>query len=223
MFVSLNIPTMTAKVRLLSDQRNSNFTTDEEIKSLMQDVFEQLFNELTLLNEGYFLKQADIKPTNKNEIVFPNDLYKVQLLERIDGDVTYPIYEKTLQEVSGVSAPLIYGYIAPNPYGYILFQDRLKLYPEDSVEGLNFRLSYSRDPLTVETDKIQKTWEKYISYKTAYIITTIQDNPRASLADLAMEYQNNIKEYASERNRGVRTIQDLERYGEYSHHSILGF
>ena len=43
MFASLNIPAMTAKVRLLADKRDSQFVTDDEIKTLLQDSFDLLY------------------------------------------------------------------------------------------------------------------------------------------------------------------------------------
>ena len=58
---------------------------------------------------------------------------------------------------------------------------------------------------------MQKTWQKYIEYKTAYTITTtLEQNPNMALADLARELEMKIKNIASRRNTGLRTIQNLE-------------
>ena len=220
MFASLDIPAMTAKVRLLADKRDSDFVNDDEIKTLMQDSFDLLFMELVEANENYFLKQTTLKPVNKNEILFPDDLYKLRAVEKVEGNIEYIVYEKSIEEVSGVDNPLVVGYSTPLPFGYVLFPNSLKIYPEDSSEGVDFRLSYIRDPLTIESDKMQKTWEKFISYKTAYTIGVVEENPKPALGDLALELSHKIKQFASQRNTGVRTIKDLERptyhgYGSY--------
>ena len=248
MFVSLDIPAMTAKVRLLADKRDSEFVSDTEILDLMEDSFELLYNKLVDLNEGYYLQQVDVRAGANSEIIFPDGrgnlslkdgspapaLYKLTLLEKVDGDKTTPIFEKTLQEVSQVSSSIVYDYISPIPFGYVLFNDRLRLYPLESAQGLMFRLSYSRDPLIENDPKsetnpvakdrtlkrentmMQRTWEKYISYKTAYTIGVIEENPKQALGDLALELENKITGFASQRNRGVRVVQDLEYHRGYS-------
>ena len=217
MFVSLNIPKMTQRVRQLSDIRGSQFQTDAEIQDLLEDSFDQLYMSIAELDENYFLKQAENQVATDDVIVFPSDFYKIKLLERGNGgDYYHPIYQKTLAELSGIESPYFdWSYSEAVPYGFALFPDHLKLYPSGSGDGYKFRLSYIRDPMAISSASLQKSWEKALIYKTAYTITAIQDNPRVSLGDLAKEYQDNIMNWASNRNRGPRVIQDLERHQGY--------
>ena len=105
MFQSLDISVMSDKVRLLSDKRGSAFVDDGEIQNLMEDSFELLFNMLVETNENYFLKSEDVTADANDQIYFPDDFYKIKLLERRSGTHSYPIYQKSIQEVSGIDSP----------------------------------------------------------------------------------------------------------------------
>ena len=218
MFASLSVSALITRARTLSDKRGSQFMNDTEIEALIQDSFDMLFMELVEAREGYFTTQTEPAiPTNKNQIAFPADLYKVRLVEKAEGDnCNYPLRERTLREVSGVTGAYFdySSYSSTIPFGYVIFNNHLKLYPADGVAGTKFRLTYARDPLAVGNEKLQKGWEKYLAYKTAYTMTCIEDNPRVSLGDLAKEWQDKIKDWASQRDTGPRTVTDLDgRHG----------
>ena len=214
MFTSLDIPKLVEKTRLLSDKRGSDFMNDDEITSLLQDTFEQIHAELVEANEGFFIAQTEpAPPVNKNEIVLPNDLYKIRLVEKYESDTCfYPIRQKSLRELSGISGSYFdySSYSSSVPAGYAIFSDRIRLYPKDSVSGQKFRITYAKDALDISNASLQKSWEKFLSYKTAYLITTIEDNPRQSLGDIALEWQKNIIKWASQRDTSPKTIVDLD-------------
>ena len=126
MFKALDVPKLVKKVRVLADLRASMFLNDAEITDLLQDAFTFLHAELVEAHEGYFTAQTEpAEPTNKNELVFPNDLYKVRLVEKYESDsCSYPLSEKTLREVTGVSGLYYdYAYSEPIPYGYVIFTE----------------------------------------------------------------------------------------------------
>ena len=225
MFASLNVPELITKVRLLSDKRGSNFVNDAEITSLLEDSFNMLFMELVRQDEGYYLKQSEPITPQDDNIAFPNDLFKIKLLERLSGSYTYPVYQKTLAEVSGVDSPYFdYSYDLPVPFGYVVFADKLQLYPKGVGDGgFKYRLSYFRDPMTIQNDVLELAWTRYLTYKTAYTVSVIADNPRTMLADLALEWQNNIKAFASNRTTGPRVIADLEHRHGFWHGGTGGF
>ena len=218
MFASLDVPALTQKVRLLSDTRGSTYVTDQEIADLLSDSFDILHNSLIESDQGYFMRETDnLSPTNGNELVFPPDLYKIRSVLKVSGAFYYPIYQKSLSEVVHIDSPIISAFTGPVVSGYVLFPDRIKLYPKDSVSGLQFRLVYSTDPLPLAGGSMQRSWEKYLSYKTAYTISVLQQNPNTQLADLALEWREAIKQSASNRNTGTRVVKDLEtaHYGGF--------
>ena len=221
MFVNLDIPAMTTKARLLSDKRGSDFVNDKEVQSLLQDSFDTLFNELVETQENYFLKDSGILKTTPtaedanivNEIVLPSDLYKIRMVERVEGQNSYPVYEKTLHEVSTFykdNSSWFYGPENIRNIAYVLFSDRIKLYPEHSVGGDEFKIFYVRDPKTITEEKMQNSWERYIEYKTAYKITVIEQNQNESLLAEASKLASQIKVIASQRSTGPRTVQELD-------------
>ena len=220
MFKALNIPALTEKARLLSNTKGSTFVTDDEVKSLLQDAFDQLFNHLVKTQQNYYLKESPaIIPVNKSEIMFPDDMYKLRSVQRVE--LSLPIYEKTLNEVAHWNnTGFNWSYYTHHHYsqyvGFVMFPDRLKIYPESAAEGERFKLFYVRDPKTVESETMQDSWERYLGYKTAFLITIIEDNPRASLREEANTVADEIKELASQRDTGPKTITELDTLGNHA-------
>ncbi len=211
MFKSLNLDKIRTYARVLADKRGTDFLNDDEINSLIEDSFDMLFLKLVQRNEAYYLKESeDMRTTNKNEIIFPDDLYKLRMVKRQDG-FSHPVKEVTLQEVANLDSSYWDAYWnIPTAYGYVMFPDKIKLYPTESVSGMTFRLYYARDPLSIENESMQKGWEKFLSHKVAYKMGVIEENPRPALGDLAKEWEEEIKNFSSSRNTGIRTVTDLE-------------
>ena len=163
--------------------------------------------------QNYFLKRTDpAVPENGNQIILPSDTYKIRLLERVEGDAHFPVYEKSLAEASqNYTNQSWYEDAFYQNLCFVLFPDYLAIYPERSVAGIKFRLSYVRDPRTVSNESMQTTWERYISYKTAYLITLMEENPRAGLDAEAIRLSDQMKAIASQRTQGPRVIQPLDR------------
>ena len=212
----LDVDRLIARVRSLSDIKASGFNTDAEIRELLKESLDELVCSLVERNEGYFLKRTeDLTPTNKNQIMYPADLYKVRLLEQsFGGDHYEPVPLKTLAELSGISSyTLFYGYYGPRVYGYSNFEDHVKVWPEDGVSGLKFRLNYTRSPLALTTEKLQSSWQNYLSYQVAYLITTIEHDPNMGLKDMADKWRNMIQNWASQRDSSPKVIAEIS--GDY--------
>ena len=212
----LNVPTLVARVRSLSDLNESQFKTDVEITDLIKDAFDELACGLVERNEGYYLKRTELlEPTNKNQIMYPADLYKVKLLEQsFGGDHFELIPQKTLAELSGISSfTLYYGYYGPRAFGYTNFEDHIKVWPEDSVSGLKFRLSYTRSPMALTGERLQSSWGHYLAYKAAYIITSIENDPNTALKDEAETWRMRIQNWASQRDSSPKVIAEIA--GDY--------
>ena len=214
MFASLNLPKLINKVRLLSDKRGSQFVTDQEITDLLGDSFDLLYLKLIDLNEGYYTKQTEeLSPTNGNELQLPLDMYKLRLVKNVSCDRVLP--EKTLREVEGINGNWYDWLSVSSQYGYVLFPNHIRIYPKESAGGSKYQLTYARDTLDIESESIQKGWEKYLSYKTAYTVTAIEDNPRVSLLDLAKEWQDKVIEFAAVRDSSPKTVVDVESGNPY--------
>ena len=149
----VNMPSLLQGIRVLSDRRHSNFLNDEELTDLVRDSFQELYNDILTLKTGFLLKQNmdELSVVEGNKIMFPSDFYKLILLEQKYGPENYiPLREKTLEEVSQVSNSYFSGYL-PSVFGYVMFDEFLKVYPETGNEGYRFRLSYGRD-LDISSD-----------------------------------------------------------------------
>ena len=98
-------------------------------------------------------------------------------------------------------------------FGYTNFVDHIKVWPEDSVSGLKFRLSYTRSPLPLTSEKLQSSWVHYLSYKTAYLITSIENDPNIALKEQADTWRVRIQNWASQRDSSPKVIAQIA--GEY--------
>ena len=220
MFQALNLPELIEKTRNLADIRDSSFQSDSEIQDLLEDSFDLLFNKLVKLNENYYLKETEVTAQAGGDIPLPDDLYKIRLLTKKENGI--PIYEKSLAELTQDDNPVLTDYIYSSPEftGYCFFPSKIRVFPRESSQGVKFDLYYVRDPLSIQNENLQKSWERYLAYKTAYIITTLQQNPNHSLGDLAKEQQRAIEIFAKARNTGIRKIRDLER-NTYNHIGVF--
>ena len=219
MLTQINFPELIGKVRSRADLVDSQFQTDDEIKDIIEDSFSELYNEILRLKAGFFLKEVDdLQPVEKNKIIFPDDLYKIRLLEQKYSENHYrPIKRRTLEEVSGISGvyfdsnELIY----PTVYGYVNFDDHLRIYPQESAESYRFRLSYGRD-IDLETHPMREEIFRYLKYQSAYICSVVAQNPNDRLLQIASSWRNGILKWFSERDRTKRGIQDTyNAYGVY--------
>ena len=197
-------------VKVLADRRDSDFLNDTELKEIIQDTFLELYNDILNLKTGYFLKSVDeVEVTNENQIALPDDFYKLVLLEQRFGPDHYiPLKEKSLEEVSQVSNNYFSGYYN-SVYGYVLFDDYIKLFPETGVSAFKFRLNYGRD-ISLDSDKIRQEILKYLKYQSAYIYSAVAQNPNAGLLQLAQSWRNGIIKWASNRDYSPKQIKDYE-------------
>ena len=216
MLLQIDIPSATARIRKLANLRSSRFLEDEEIFPEIESSALELYNSIGNLRTGYFLEEIDdLEVTNKNEIILPQNFYKLRLLEqKFDYDLYRPLMRKGLEEVSGVSGQYFHEQW-PSVYGYVLYADRIKLYPEDTVSGFKFRLKYFRD-LNLVDDNIRTEMIEYIVYNTAYICSVIEQNPNDRLLDIANKFRNGIMDWFSDRDQSPKIIKDTESAYEYT-------
>ena len=198
-----------AKVRLRADIRESQFINDEELQDLMEDSFNTIYNEVLQLRTGLFIGQVDnITPVDGNRINLPPDFYKVKLLEQqyVGSGRNIAIKQLNLAEASQLSGVHFWGNV-PSAAGYVLFDDHLLLYPEDSVAGLRFKLSYGRDIL-LNMGQMRDEIKFFLYWNTAYLHSIIAQNPQPQLQGMAMMKLQQVKEWLSDRDQSPKTIKD---------------
>ena len=212
MLRSIDLPSLIKEIKSLSDQKGSEFQNNEEITNRIDDVFSELYNGLIELNEGFFLETSEVlTPENRNELPFPANFYKLKLLNQyIDEENKIPIQRRSLREVSQYSGNIYYyeNYY-PCAYGYVLFSKMLKLYPIDSVSSYKFQMEYYPEAPDIQEAEMEKTFEKYLKYQTAWLIGMIAQNPNAELEKMAMKFRSSIMQWASNRDDSLQMIQNV--------------
>ena len=205
----LNVPNIIGEAKTRADLRNSDFLDDGEWEGLINDAFTELYNDILDLKTGHFLETLDDLEADENGAIFlPNDFHKMRLVEQKLGENAYcPLIERTLVEVSDVSPTLsFYGNIA---YGYVFFNDHIKIYPIDFSQGIRFRINYGKD-LNIAGDRVNEIMFKYLSWKAAYLATVIDKNPNDRLMVEADKWRKSILKWASVRDSSPKVVKDLE-------------
>ena len=209
----LNIPRLVERIRKLADVQDSQFFTDDYIKEELQSQFEDLYDTIVRLNQGYFTEEADdLEVVEGNKVYYPEGLYKIRLLEqKFDADTYLPIYEKSLREVSAIGGNYWNAWsYGPSTFGYIPFGNHLKVYPANSVSSFKYKLNYVPEAPDIESARMEKSFINYLRYQTAYILTTIEQNDSSALQMRANEWLEKIKDWAAEKSTDTKVIKDTE-------------
>jgi len=75
---SVLLSTIADRARYLADQRNSNFTSDTEMLSLINDNYSELYDELVAANENYYSSTDTITLTaGTSSYALESDFYKI--------------------------------------------------------------------------------------------------------------------------------------------------
>ena len=195
----------------LADIQDSSFISRDEVFRLMDDTWKVLHNVIVDLQNGYYLKQIDnLQPDSKNSISLPEDHYKMHSLEYKTGSNAHvPVFEKSMNEVSWLSRQEA-SYYVPQPIGYVMFPDRVQLYPEDYILNNGYRMTYIPQAGNISEASVEPSFVNYIKYQTAYLVSCIEEQNLLHFKDIADKWLQSIKSWGSERNFGVRVIKNLD-------------
>ena len=219
MFKLLDTEAILARVKNLADDKNNDFHTDDQYRAFIQEAFDELYSELTYDKESYFVRDPIVHKSDEvARIYYPQDMYKLILVEALFGDRGIKIDSISKSEGSKVSSNIhsfFYGDYVNIPYGYSLFSDHIKFYPEAPNRNKEFRITYSLEIPDIGGAKLQKGWEHYLTYKAAYLSLVAQDNVRPGLEKRAMEWKNNIRRYSKSRDESTAVLQGAGESRDY--------
>ena len=205
----LNVDDIIEKAKTRADLRNSEFLNNDDWEDLVSDSYNDLYNDILDLKTGHFLVELDdLEPDDEGRIFLPTDFHKMRLFSQKLGTNHYcPLMQKTLIEVSNSS--LIQYYFGSVAFGYILFDDHLKVYPIDSSKSLKYKMDYGK-ALDIYGDQVNNLFFRYLKYQAAYLATVIDKNPNDGIGAIANQWRSKILKWASVRDSSPKVVKDYE-------------
>ena len=202
------------EIRIYSDLRNNSFLTDEEIVNIIDRVCEKLYKSACQLKSGIYLREIDDLVPVDAKILLPDDFFMLRLLEQKYAQNNYfPLKERSLAEASSLDDHFSVNYYGPVMWGFVMFDDHIRIYPHDSANAVRYRLHYSKE-IDFNDAKIRDSFNSYLIFQTAYLAGVIQQNPNDRLKIEADDWEKKIMGWLSVRNSSPKTIKDT--YSAYN-------
>ena len=224
----VNLKKLINQTRLLADQRGGDYVSDDEILSIFQTAYDNLYMEIVAEDENFFLKEIEINSDRNGFIQLPEDYYKLKLLRvYISGDsYSYRVDRKKLNEITTIEESA-YDYATPYGYtGYFSYthlEDKLQVFPKSESHDKQFKMYYIPTSLdlpdaeNIETSvvKLPNGFEHYLKYYAASDIGNAEYVDVTSLEKKALFWELKVKKWASDRSKDFpkRVTPELRRRG----------
>ena len=223
--IPLNEERIIRKIRFLSDQRNSDFVSDDEIRDFIQAGFNDIYYEIVDKDEDWFIKNIKISPEEKNKFLFPNDFYKIRLIQldyngnrRLTAEPIQLSEIEKYQDFENAYYP-IFDALSFNTTSdgsflkYYAFKDHVLIFPEGFVSNRNITLYYAPYAPDIGPDSLlPKGFEEYIIY---YVACQVGIGENVDLSDLKEEkalWKNKILNWSDTRDTSFpKTVANVRR------------
>lgn len=223
--IPLNEEKIITKIRFLSDQRNSDFVSDEEIRTFIQSGFNDIYYEIVDKDEDWFIKKVIISPERTNKFYYPDDFYKIRLIQlNYDENKKLTAQPIQLSELENyqkfVNNYFFYDSLISSSgesfLKYYHFKDYVLLFPESFVSNRSITLYYA--PIAPDVGNgalLPKGYDEYIIY---YVACQIGIGENVNLNELKEEktlWKNKILNWADTRDTSFpKTVSNI-RYNRF--------
>jgi len=218
---------MIEKIRFLSDQRESQYVSDAEIISLINDGFEEIYYEMVEQNESFFLKREVLNSGEDSKFDIPIDQYKIKSLFLIEGNREYILTPIKLSQKERYEGRYLYLWNQEDGLKYILYQNYIDVVPKERYVNRDFALYYIPVPLEIkdlrlpenappepEFDEegneipmepvpfphLPKGYEKYLIYYVVCEILSSEKLRNRDFKEQKLMWRNRILDWSSSRN-----------------------
>ena len=223
---TLNVDSLVERVREITDLKDTQFVTDDEIGHYLNRAYKSLYNEIVEANEDYFTKTIRFRSIT-NELVLPLDFYKLRAIDLYYGNFFYTLSPVALRERE--SYQFSSSFYRPynvrgcsDLYRYNIEGDKITFYSQLRGSESDFIMHYVPKPKTLgEGARLPEGWENYIILKAAVMCRVKEESSYRELAMLAEEELNRVRKLCVERDHTQpETIIDVNEevaplsYGE---------
>ena len=224
---TLNVDSLIARVREVTDLTDTQFVTDDEIGHYLNRSYMALYNEIVEANEDYFTKSIRFRSL-QNELVLPLDFYRLRAIDLYYGNFFYTISPVNMREREGYQ--FTEAFFRPynirgtsDLYRYNIEGEKITFYTQLRGGKSDFIMHYVPKPkLLGQGARLAEGWENYIILKAAVLCRVKEESSYRELAMLAKEELNRVRKLCAERDNTqpekIIDIYENEGYLSYGNY-----
>ena len=223
--IPLNEERIIRKVRFLSDQRNSDFISDDEIRDFIQSGFNDIYYEIIDKDEDWFIEDVEISSREKNKFYFPDNFYKIRLIQlnynnsrRLTAEPIQLSEIERYQDFENSYYPIFdalsFSTTSDGSFlKYYAFKDYVLLFPENFVSNRTITLRYAPIAPDVNSEaRLPKGFDDYIVYYVASNIAIGENIDSKALETKALQWKNKILNWADTRDSSFpKTVANVRK------------
>ena len=196
----LDIDKLIKNIRLLSDQRESEYVSDDEIIGRIETNYYKLYMDICNLSENYFLKSLQVKTDTEGNFELPRDFKSLVLIREVGG-FEKVIATKDIREV-------VHDYNDEYNYdedGAFLLRDKVKINSSYNAckdfilfyvpQAMEFKTKAEYDEINVEIKELNDSLSSAAEENKPSILTQIKEKEE-EIPALEKEFQIYL-EYAA--------------------------
>ena len=209
-------------IRQRADMEDSNFVTDDEIVGFINQSIAELHDELVTLYEDFYVtKGADITLPAGNPTTLPDDFYKCLGVDLNTSGIKYRLKPFQFGERNAYNSPVYQTTGVPNLF-YSIRGNELTFIPDSTVSGTaniwyvpqpqQFALGSGDDAveLNAKARQIAIGYEEYIILDGAMKCLIKEESDVSTLAALKEQQRQRIVKSAARRDAGEPyRVQDV--------------
>ena len=194
---------MKTRAKERADMVNSNFISPDELTSLINESYSDLYDDMVTSNEDYFITEYPFTlASGESSLSVPSNFYKIRGVDRLTGSNAIPLkrYSWSQRGVKNYYNGATGGYAN---YMYRLTGDEVSIIPKNSAPG-DYTLWYVKTyvKLVDDADTIDSVngWEKIIILDTAIKMLTKEESDTSALERERAEKYQRIMNSLNERD-----------------------
>ena len=204
---TLRVNSLISQVRSRADLQNTNFVTDSEIKSYLNQAYKDLYNEIVQANEDYYLKKIRFRAIS-SVLVLPTDFYKLRGIDFYYGKFFYTLNHVSLREKENFQS--VSSFFRPynlrgvsDLYRYNINGNRLEFFTQQDNLG-DFVMYYVPGPLPVgEGARLPLGWEEYLILDSAHKCRVKEESSYIEFDKMRKRELGRIQEFCQQRDESA--------------------
>ena len=213
--MSSTLATLRTRVRQRADMVDSDFISDSELLTYINESYAELYDLLVATYEDYYTEETSLSLSDgSGTIPLPADFYKLRALDKDLGGQWVTVYKFDFNarnaQPTGIREPYL-----RDTYYRIVRQD-LKLAPEATADG-SYRLWYIPEftALSAESDTVDVPagFDEYIVIDAAIKCLVKEESSTTALDNAKAAMMKRIENMAANRDAGQpEAIADINEF-----------
>ena len=219
--MSITLSELITRVRQRSDQVDSQFVSDTEITTYLNDSLGELYDLLVLSYENYFVNTVTgVVSSGSDGYTLPEDFYKLVGIDEQNGNDWFSINQFNFLDRNYKNHNNLF-YNRLSTLEYRVFDNKILFVPEAST-NITIRLFYVpqmtklEDSTDTVNNRIVESWVDYAVVDAAIKIMIKEESDPSALMTQKQALQSRIQSMAANRDESIcGTITDVYSASPY--------